>query len=265
MALTDNLVGYWNMDQSGTRTDSLGLNDLSQTGTISQVAGKISNAASNSGSTSNYLEKNGLTSWISGTSDRTFAFWIRTGSATDQTAITNTQGSPGTRAFVEYVVASSGLFSVEIAWVNGGNQGAGGPTTFDVDDNNWHFVCSRIFNDGVGKVDVSVDNAAFQTFQHASQTFDFGSLPRLRVGTSFNWSSGAAQMPLNGAIDEVGIWSRKLSDAECTQLYNAGAGLTYPFATGPSGIASRSGASASAISTFDGTAWASIDSISGVT
>lgn len=32
----------------------------------------------------------------------------------------------------------------------------------------------------------------------------------------------------NGTIDEVGVWSRSLSDTEITELYNSGSGLTYP-------------------------------------
>ena len=34
---------------------------------------------------------------------------------------------------------------------------------------------------------------------------------------------------LAGSIDEAGIWSRALSGTEITELYNAGAGITYPF------------------------------------
>jgi hypothetical protein len=33
----------------------------------------------------------------------------------------------------------------------------------------------------------------------------------------------------NGSIDEAGVWSRALSQADVTELYNGGAGLTYPF------------------------------------
>ncbi len=36
----------------------------------------------------------------------------------------------------------------------------------------------------------------------------------------------------NGTIDEIGIWNRSLSQAEITQLYNGGTGITYGIATG---------------------------------
>ena len=38
----------------------------------------------------------------------------------------------------------------------------------------------------------------------------------------------------NTMIDEVGVWSRVLTPTEITQLYNAGAGLQYPFGITPS-------------------------------
>jgi hypothetical protein len=33
-------------------------------------------------------------------------------------------------------------------------------------------------------------------------------------------------------MDEVGIWSRALTSAEITQIYNGGTGFTYPFNSG---------------------------------
>ena len=33
----------------------------------------------------------------------------------------------------------------------------------------------------------------------------------------------------NGDIDEVGVWNKRLSDSDLSHLYNAGAGLPYPF------------------------------------
>jgi hypothetical protein len=36
----------------------------------------------------------------------------------------------------------------------------------------------------------------------------------------------------NGAIDELGIWNRALTDQDVAKLYNNGNGLSYPFSTG---------------------------------
>ena len=46
MALTDNLVSWWELDEaSGTRNDAHGSNHLTDGNTVAQVAGKVGNAA----------------------------------------------------------------------------------------------------------------------------------------------------------------------------------------------------------------------------
>jgi hypothetical protein len=42
-----------------------------------------------------------------------------------------------------------------------------------------------------------------------------------------NWGDVDKFFP--GSIDEAGVWSRKLSNGEISQLYNSGNGLAYPF------------------------------------
>lgn len=50
----------------------------------------------------------------------------------------------------------------------------------------------------------------------------------LNIGKSFSTSA----YHWNGSLDEIGIWDRALSDSEIGELWNAGAGLAYPFAGG---------------------------------
>ena len=46
MALTDNLVSYWKLDESsGNAADSVGSNTLTNTNTVTYSAGKINNGA----------------------------------------------------------------------------------------------------------------------------------------------------------------------------------------------------------------------------
>jgi hypothetical protein len=49
----------------------------------------------------------------------------------------------------------------------------------------------------------------------------------LTTETSVARDRSTAGAYFNGTIDEIGIWNRTLSQAEITQLYNEGAGLTY--------------------------------------
>jgi len=46
------------------------------------------------------------------------------------------------------------------------------------------------------------------------------------------YSGGTPEGFFDGMIDEVGVWSRLLTSDEVTTLYNAGAGLSYPFSSG---------------------------------
>lgn len=46
-----------------------------------------------------------------------------------------------------------------------------------------------------------------------------------RIGTRANLATYC-----NGTVDEVGLWSRRLTAGEKTALWNGGAGRTYPFA-----------------------------------
>jgi hypothetical protein len=43
------------------------------------------------------------------------------------------------------------------------------------------------------------------------------------------FDSGTPNWYQDGIMDEMGVWSRDLTDAEITTLYNGGAGLQYPF------------------------------------
>ena len=59
-----------------------------------------------------------------------------------------------------------------------------------------------------------------------SDTFDFSPVAgRLGIGAH----TQPATAPAQGIYDEVAFWSRALSAAEMTQLYNSGAGVTYPY------------------------------------
>lgn len=46
-----------------------------------------------------------------------------------------------------------------------------------------------------------------------------------------NCQSGTTIPTMNGSIEEMGIWNRSLSQAEVTQLYNGGAGITFTRST----------------------------------
>ena len=85
--------------------------------------------------------------------------------------------------------------------------------------NTWYYVVA--WHDSVGnQVGISVNDSVPDT-----AAFTFGSFDD--VGT---FAIGKESVNyFGGTIDEVGFWKRTLTSGERTQLYNAGAGLAYPF------------------------------------
>ena len=56
----------------------------------------------------------------------------------------------------------------------------------------------------------------------------YNSTAQFRLGSNVD-AAGANEGFFDGIIDEVGIWSRVLTGAEVTTLYNSGNGIQYPF------------------------------------
>lgn len=96
-------------------------------------------------------------------------------------------------------------------------------TTGGMADNTWYFLTVSFKNDG--NVYVYVNGNKENTCSFAGKS----------MGTRSNYwsthvlkdSSGTNLDYYAGRIDEVGIWTRQLTDAEVTNLYNAGAGQTF--------------------------------------
>jgi hypothetical protein len=94
-----------------------------------------------------------------------------------------------------------------------------GPTGNELADGNWHHIVVTYNSDG-HKVRTYLDGNFI--IEDASKT--------LNTGDAMGFSMGiGSQGKYIGLIDEVGLWSRPLTDAEVLILYNSGNGLSYPF------------------------------------
>jgi hypothetical protein len=85
----------------------------------------------------------------------------------------------------------------------------------------WHLVLFW-YDSSDGSVNASINNGTVTTLTGATGNIE-RSTP-LTVGYRLE-----ASLTYDGLIDEIGIWDRVLTPAERTQLYNGGAGITYPF------------------------------------
>lgn len=230
--LFDNLVSYWKLDEtSGTRADSHGTNHLEDVNTVMSAAGKIGTAALFDAANHEYLYVP-----VSGDlqlgADTAFtvAFWVYATSAPGasgySTLFTQVRAAPPVPVYLIY------RYSDGHVWCDF----AGNSTFVSVDGgslslNTWHLV---IFwhNPVANTLNFQTDNGTVVSSAFSDGTFS--SAGQIQLGST----TDLADAELDGLLDEVGFWTRVLTSAERSALYNSGAGLTYPFGlTGPTFMA----------------------------
>ncbi len=106
---------------------------------------------------------------------------------------------------------------VQVTTSNAQGASTAATTYFPISDNEWHHYVILT----AGNVELYVDGK----LQQARSDKKKGK------GTILNWG-GENGATLNATIDELGLWSRALSEEEIAELYNDHAGNTYPFGTG---------------------------------
>jgi hypothetical protein len=227
MALTDSLNAYYTMDEaSGTRADSHNSNDLTDNNTVGSTTGKINNAAS-------FIVGNNekLTRTYQPTGDFSISCWTNTGTlALNGTLVGHFQGS-GVNSF-QWVIRSQNSGDIYFRWWDSAanDSSAVSPSSTVASSTTYHLVLT---------VDVSAGGSGIKVYKNGTEVgmTSFTSNATSKSGTNTEpWSIGmlsnntSANYP--GWVDEVGVWERVLTSDEVTELYNAGAGLAYPFSSG---------------------------------
>ena len=244
-ALLTNITSYWTLDQSsGNALDSVSSNTLTKAGTVTYAAGKINNAATN-GSGGSLLISNASQSGLNITGDISISLWVyltaAPANATRQQWFgkssntnlggyeidydTNAVGDGSARR----LIFGSAQDAIQYYWAAGYSPGPG--STDIISLNTWHhLVFTRVASSG--QIDMYLDGSSI--FSGTSNTGNINSstasagVGNLAGSTNNGYYTAA---PFNGALDEVGVWSRALSAAEVTLLYKAGAGCQYSFTT----------------------------------
>ncbi len=216
--LTTNLEHYYKLEADGT--DSLVVTNLSLTGTPTFTAGKINNA----------IVLNGSSQYGSATmntifgSDFSISMWVNVDNITaDMRFFESWVSSYNNYWFVVGIQGTSNdRFYANLY------DGTNNPFIYSADSSvvagNWyHLVFVRNTSDDkiylyVNGVEVTsgagVTDSTVSVPTYSTAYFGVGKIVALTEYT-------------DGKIDEIGIWSRALSSAEVTQLYNSGNGLSY--------------------------------------
>lgn len=218
MALTDNLVSYWKLDEaSGNALDAHGSNDLTDINTVGSATGKISNARDfDAASAERFTITDNAT--LSGADvDRTFAFWMHPDSLAATRAPAGKFAGGGQQEF-RFQIATTGLLAFQVSGSGTSSVGANTPSS-TISAGSWYYVVG--WHDSVANtINLQVNNGTVYSAAHSTGMFN-GTAP-FTIGC---WSAGAE--PFDGLIDEFGWWDRVLTSDERTELYNSGNGLSY--------------------------------------
>lgn len=216
MALLDNLISYYKLDENSADTtvlDSRGANNgTASTNTENlSVAGKIISA----------FDFDGSSEGISGVYEVGASFsvsmWI----------MRDTLGSTGFIYAKDDGIANDDIqfrvtsHSTDVFRFNLGNTINAiftADTTTALSSGVWyHVVCT--FNGTTMKIYLNGNEEGTDTFSGT----------RVAAGSETYLARRGNGDYFDGKIDEVGMWSRELTSSEVTELYNSGNGLAYPF------------------------------------
>lgn len=214
--LNNNLRGYWTMNEtSGTTAyDSLGLNNGTLTANaLFDSSGLIAYAGKYDGSGNAIIDLNYKP--LATDTDITFSFWQKSGIDSHQVVCfkgTYDCGTPNSDGDFRIYTGGDGT------WVSDWHDGTG---RFQ--------ATSPAMSSGVWSMITFVIN------QTTISGYMNGNKGTSVSASSFTWTGADEFYPwnLDGAwtsdtwIDEIAIWNRTLTQAEITDLYNGGVGLTY--------------------------------------
>jgi hypothetical protein len=241
MAIIDNLISYWALDESSagagavTRNDSHASNNLSDTNTTASGTGIISNGADFEASNSEYLSiTDASQSGLDVTGDMSISMWLKVESApsnTEWTLLAKHGGTNATRSYLFRYKDTSGTKALSMRVSSDGTSTNQTESTVNTDLSTatWKHVVMT-YTASAGEVRFYVDGSQVGATQTGARTSIYNGTAYFSLGASANGTDN-----FDGLMDEVGIWDRVLTGAEITSLYNSGAGLAYPFSGGGGG------------------------------
>lgn len=228
--LNNGLISHWKLDEASGQPmyDAHSTNNLLDHGTTASGAGKLGTSRDFEAGSTNYgsIADNAA---LSVTSDLTIAAWVQIESKVAGARVIVGKGAAGS-SNLSYQLRYSGSSGdrLNFAVSNNGSSITGGTTGQNANADNlgspslatWYFVIGW-FDDVSNTINIQVNDGTVNTQTFSSAILD--SAAEFEIGGALGASTW------DGLIDSVSMWNRVLTAAERTALYNAGAGLNYPF------------------------------------
>lgn len=225
--LNTGLVGCWDLGEaSGNAIDDSGNgNDLTANNAPGQSTGigGVGNSRTFNG-TNQFFSHTSNSNLQFGDTDWSIAIWAYIANNTQEYQLMSKDNSTtGNREFLVYYSGTNGNFRASICaavddCINVVASTFGVPT-----NNTWHMVFVG-WNSTANQLRISIDDGTVNTVDTSnpqavgSAIFEIGA----REYTGF-------EQYLSGRLQYAGKWSKLLSGAEITELYNSGAGKSCPY------------------------------------
>lgn len=223
------LISYWKMDEESdgsinvTRVDSLATHNLASNNTIPSATGLISNCASLTAASSEFLSVADHVDFraVPGT-PMEFAFWVKQASAAYAMLLTKYDGSASSEYYLQLYADGRIIFDVWGGGASHNQNSQASKIAGSFSSGNWHIIYCGMNSDN--KAFLQVDNGALTVAANAITDEYTAWRAPLKFG-----SRNSADY-YGGLIDEAGFWrGRTLTPTERTELLNGGSGITHPF------------------------------------
>ena len=226
MVDTTNLLAYYKLDESsGNRADAHGSFTLTDNNTVLSATGIINDGADFVRANNEFLSNASFGASVSA-NDWSVSAWFNFPSVTGQTVF-GLRPSSGAANLIQ-IETDPTTSLVRIIVRNSSNVTRKDYSNLTAAANTSNHVVLTRQGDNV---ELYVNGSNASTTKNTDATLVMTSTARtLYIGAELSASNVA-----DGVIDEVGFWNRLLTSTEVTELYNAGAGLAYPFSGGGGG------------------------------
>jgi len=256
-------VSFWNLDESsGNAADAAGPNTLVNTG-VTYVAGKIGNAADfERGDTTDVLSiSDASQSGLDFSADFSISAWLNLESIPSNIGVIVSKWNPSAASDLAYrfsVGYDDSRLYLETS--STGSNELASYCSWSPSTATWYHVA--VTYDG----GASAGSRVKLYINGTSQTMLLDDAPATlpNSGQSFNVGNNGTNRQFDGLIDMVGVWNVTLTSGEVSELYNAGAGIQYPFVSGPANVKTIGGLARASIKTVAGLPIASVKTIGGL-
>jgi hypothetical protein len=218
--LLQQLVAHWRLDEtSGPRADAHGASPLTDNNTVAGGTGKLGGAAQFTRANSEYLSAADSAGLSVPATSYTWALWANLDSvAHAEQFLVHKFGANGGYRLRHH--GGNARFEAQHRDSGGGvtqvNSAAGAWST-----GTWYFLVFW-FDAAAGTLNLQVNDGS------VASAAGVGAAGDDTAGLYLGSEDGTGHYA-DGRLDSVSFWKRTLTAAERTALYNAGAGLDYPF------------------------------------